>query len=155
MISGLNDKLVGIIHSHPSITIGTCDRALVPSMSRGFGGRVRDDGAVIELVVSRWPGPSALDNMRETGRLAATFTAPETFEAFQVKGRFLGSAECSAEDLALVQAYTATIRRRIEAMDETLVIVETTFSSVQPFLVRMAPEVVFEQTPGQNAGRKL
>jgi hypothetical protein len=155
MISGFDDRLVDIIHAHPSTTLATRDRALVSTMSRGFGTRVIEGGAEIEVVVSRWPGPNALDNMLENGRVAVTFTVPETFASFQVKGRFLSHGACTQADLELVDVYTRTIRRRIEALDESALLAETTFAWFDPFMIRFAPEVVFDQTPGQNAGRRL
>ena len=49
MISGFDDRLIGLIESHPWITVGTCDRALVPTMSRAFGARVIGDGEAVEV----------------------------------------------------------------------------------------------------------
>ncbi len=107
MISGFDDTLIALIEAHPSIIVGTCDRALVPTMSRGFGARVIDRGKALDVLVSRWPGRGTLANIEATGRVATTFTAPETFDAYQIKGRVLEWGECTAEDLQLA----ATTRR--------------------------------------------
>jgi hypothetical protein len=139
MISGFDARLIELIESHPSIIIGTCDPALVPTMSRGFGGRVVDGGAAIRLVVSRWPGPKTLANIAETGRIAVTFTAPETFVSYQIKGRVTDWGDCTPADEALAALCAATIRQRVEALGEP------------PHAVRPT----FLQTPGKNAGQQL
>jgi hypothetical protein len=155
MVSGFDNTLIGIIRSHPSIIVGTCDRALGPAVARGFGARVIDGGEAVEVVVSRWPGPQTEANLEATGRLAVTFTAPETFDSYQIKGRATAWGDCTPADLALVEAYTAVIRRRIAALGEPAEVVDRTFTARSPFRVRFAPEVVFLQTPGRNAGQRL
>jgi hypothetical protein len=155
MVSGFDDRLVALITSHPSIIIGTCDRALVPVMARGFGARVLDGGVAVEVLVSRWPGPQTLANIQDTSRIAVTFTAPETFEAYQVKGQVTGWGDCTPEDTALEVAFTRRIRERIEALGEPAELVRTTFSAQGLFRIRLAPELVFLQTPGKDAGKRL
>lgn len=155
MISGFDDRLFGLIESHPSITVGTCDRALVPTMSRAFGARVIGHGEAVEVLISRWPGARAADNIAATGRIAVTFTAPETFDAFQIKGRVVETADCSEDDLRLAAIYTDVIRDRIRRLDEPEAVVLTTFTARGLYRVRMAPEAVFLQTPGKNAGQRL
>jgi hypothetical protein len=155
MISGFDDRLIALIEAHPSITIGTCDRALVPSMSRGFGARVIDGGTAVEVLISEWPGRKALANIEETGRIAATFTVPETFDAYQIKGRVAETGDCTPADLELAAAYIDTIRRRIIALGEPEALVRVTFSPRGLFRVRIIPEELFLQTPGKRAGERL
>lgn len=155
MISGFDDKLVAMIESHPSIIVGTCDRALVPTMARGFGARVISSGEALEVLVSRWPGRATLANIQASRRIAVTFTAPETFEAFQVKGGVTGWGECTPADLELSSTYAEVIRRRIVNLGEPPEMVPVVFSAQGLFRIHFTPEVVFRQTPGKNAGQRL
>jgi hypothetical protein len=155
MISGFDQRLFDVIESHPSIIVGTCDRACVPAIARSFGARVLENRPCLELLVSRWPGPETLSNLRESGRVAVTFTAPETFEAYQVKGRMTDWGECTPEDLALSETYCQTIRRRIEALREPPALTRVTFSPRGLFRITIEVDSVFVQTPGKNAGQKL
>lgn len=155
MISGFDDKLIELINSHPSIIIGTCDRALVPTMARGFGARVTDGGVAVEVLISRWPGPQTHANIEATGRIAVTFTAPETFEAYQIKGCAAGWGDCTPEDFDLESVFTGVIRERIRRLGEPADLVRVTFTSHGLFRVRVIPEAVFLQTPGKNAGQRL
>lgn len=155
MISGLDDKVVALIVSHPSIIVGTCDRALVPTMARGFGARVIDGGVAVEVLISRWPGPQTLDNLQASGQIAATFTSPETFEAFQIKGRAADWGDPTSADLELAAVYTGVIRERIIRLGEPPDLVRVTFALRGLVRVRMVPEAVFVQTPGKNAGQRL
>jgi hypothetical protein len=155
MISGFDARLIELIESHPSIIVGTCDRALVPTMSRCFGCRVLDGGVAIELVVSRWPGPKTLENIADTGRIAVTFTAPETFVSYQIKGRVTEWGDCTPADKALAATCIATIRQRLEGLGEPPHAVRPIFTPHGLYRITIAPEVVFLQTPGKNAGQQL
>jgi hypothetical protein len=155
MISGFDERLIALIEGHPSITIGTCDRALVPTMSRAFGARVIARGEALDVLLSHWPGPRTRENLAANGRIAMTFTAPETFDAYQVKGRVTDIGDCTAEDLALAQTYTETIRDRIRNLAEPEAVVLSCFTAQGLSRLRVRPEAVFLQTPGRNAGQKL
>jgi hypothetical protein len=155
MISGFNSKLVALIESHPSIIVGTCDLALVPCIARAFGARILQGGPSIELLVSRWPGPQTISNLEKTGRAAVTFTAPETFEAYQVKGRAGVLGDCDASDMDLSATYTSAIRARIMSLNEPPALVKVTFTPRGVFKIRVDAEAVFLQTPGKNAGARL
>jgi hypothetical protein len=155
MISGFDDKLIALIESHPSIIVGTCDRALVPTMSRGFGARVIDGGKAVHVLISRWPGRRTLANIEATRRIATTFTAPETFDAYQIKGRVVDWGECTAEDLELAATYTTVIRERITRLGEPEDMVRVVFAAHGLYRVRIVPEAIFLQTPGKNAGQRI
>ncbi len=155
MISGFDDKLIALIESHPSIIVGTCDRALVPTMSRGFGARVIDGGEALDVLISRWPGSRTLANIEATSRIATTFTSPETFDAYQIKGRSIDWGECTPEDHKLATTYTTQIRERITRLGEPEDLVRVTFSARGLYRVRIAPEAIFLQTPGKNAGQRI
>jgi hypothetical protein len=149
----LDSEVIALIEAHPSIIVGTCDRALNPVMARGFGARVAPDARTLEVIVSRWPGPETLANLEATGQIAVTFTAVETFEAYQIKGRALDWGDCTPEDLALIETFTPVIRRRIMALGEPEVVTRTIFTARGQFRVRILPEAVFVQTPGRQAGQ--
>jgi hypothetical protein len=155
MNSHFDSKLLEIIESHPSIIVGTCDKACVPSISRGFGGRVSSTHPRMEILVSHWPGPECRANLEQTKRIAVTFTSPETFEAYQVKGKVIRIAECDHADLDLLEIYTRTIQARITALGEPLVVARVTFTSRGLFRVSFEVDSVFVQTPGTNAGRQI
>jgi hypothetical protein len=155
MVSGFDDKLIALIRSHPSIIIGTCDRALVPTMSRGFGARVIDGGDALDVLISCWPGLRAKANIEDGGRIAVTFTSPETFESYQIKGRVTELGDCTPADLDLEADFTKVIRERILALHEPPELVRTTFTARGLYRVRVVPEAVFLQTPGRDAGERL
>lgn len=155
MISGFDSKLVELIESHPSIIVGTCDRALVPCIARSYGARVLQGGPGIELLVSHWPGPQTIPNIEQSGRMAVTFTAPETFVSYQVKGRATLLGECDSNDAEFAADYTKTIRARIESLKEPPALVRVTFTSRGLYKLRLDAEAVFLQTPGKNAGARL
>jgi hypothetical protein len=155
MISGFDQKLIDLIEAHPSIIVGTCDRALVPCMARGFGTRVLQGGPNFELLVSHWPGPQTIANLETNNRIAVTFTAPETFQAYQVKGRASFLGDCDEKDIVLSNAYAAAIRARIIALHEPVSLVTVTFTPRGLFKLLIEADALFLQTPGKNAGARL
>ena len=155
MISGFDSKLVALIESHPSTLVGTCDKALVPCIARAFGARVLGGSSGFEMLVSRWPGSQTIGNLELSDRIAVTFTSPETFEAYQVKGRARVLGDCDADDMELSSAYTAAVRARVVALGELPELVKITFSPRGLFKIRVDAETVFLQTPGKNAGARL
>jgi hypothetical protein len=155
MISGFDSKLIGLIESHPSTLVGTSDRALVPCIARAFGTRVLGGGPGLELLVSRWPGPQTIVNLEKNNRIAVTFTSPETFESYQVKGRARVLGDCDASDLELSAVFTTAICARVVALGERPELVTITFSARGLFKLRVETEAVFLQTPGKNAGARL
>lgn len=155
MISGFDDRLIALIEAHPSIIVGTCDRGLLPTMARCFGMRVIDKGKAIEVLVSRWPGPKTLANIESTRRIAVTITAPESFDAYQIKGSVGHWAECGPEDLALAACYTEVISDRIRSLAEPEDVVRSVFRARGLYRVHVLPEAIFVQTPGKNAGQRL
>jgi hypothetical protein len=155
MIPGFDSKVVEMIASHPSIIVGTCDKACVPCIARAFGARIIPGAASVEVLVSQWPGANTLSNIQHTGRAAVTFTSPETFEAYQIKGWATPSGDCTPEDHELSRVFTETIRKRIAALGEPPELVRVTFTSRGLFRIRVDADSVFVQTPGKNAGSRL
>jgi hypothetical protein len=155
MIAEFDRKVIEMIGSHPSIIVGTCDRACVPGIARAFGARIIPGRASIDVFVSGWPGPNTLANIQQNNRVAVTFTSPETFEAYQIKGRAVAWGECTAEDHDLSRVFTETIRQRIAALHEPPELVRVTFTARGLFRITVDAESVFVQNPGKNAGQKL
>ncbi|MBL9054363.1 MAG: hypothetical protein JNN02_11600, partial [Tabrizicola sp.] len=96
-----------------------------------------------------------LANLQASGQIAVTFTSPETFEAYQIKGRATDWGDPTSADLELAAVFTGVIRDRIMRLGEPPGLVRVGFSSHGLFRVRMVPEAVFVQTPGKNAGQRL
>jgi hypothetical protein len=155
MISGFDSRVMEMIESHPSIIVGTCDKACVPCIARAFGARLVPGTASIDVLVSEWPGDNTLSNIQGTGRVAVTFTSPETFEAYQIKGRATSWGECTPADLELSRVFTEKIRKRIASLGEPPELVRVTFTSRGLFRIRVDADSVYLQTPGKNAGQRL
>jgi hypothetical protein len=155
MIPGFDSKVVEMIQSHPSIIVGTCDKACLPCIARAFGARIVPGRAGVEVLVSEWPGRETRSNIQETGRAALTFTSPETFEAYQIKGRVVALGECTPEDFELSRVFTETIRKRIAALGEPPELVRVTFTSRGLFRITVDAESIYVQTPGKLAGSRL
>jgi hypothetical protein len=155
MDSGLNKKMVDMINAHPLIIIGTCDRALVPATSRGFGVRLNAERTAMDVLVTRWPSPQTRTNIELTGRVAVTFTDPETYVSYQIKGKGASCLEVNPDDLGLADAYCKAIGSRLIAIGAPANVVGLIYMAKNIFRVTCTIESLFLQTPGKDAGRKL
>ena len=138
-----------------SILVATSDRTNTPYLVRAAGCQVSPDRGEVTLLV---PGADPfLDAVRETGRIAVTFTQPSTHRTYQIKGegaRILGKRDTDEE---LTRAYTRAFAADLgplgysQAFVESLVWIAPTELTPLSF----APSAVFLQTPGPRAGELL
>lgn len=151
----IDDNLANLIHAHPLIIIGSCDRALVPAATRGFGARVLREGTAMEVLVTRWPSLQSISNIEQTRRIAVTFTQPENFISYQFKGRVTSCTAPDTDDKRLSADYCETIGRRLIAIGLPAGIAGLVFLGSDVMRVSLEITEAFHQTPGKNAGARL
>jgi hypothetical protein len=151
----IDSKLAEMIHAHPLIIVGSCDRALVPSTGRGFGARIGSDGKTMEVLVARLPAPQTLANFEQTKRIAVTFTQPEDFVSYQLKGHVISCVAPDDKDKQLATTYCETIARRLNAVGAPANVAGLIFLGSDVMRVSFDVIEAFVQTPGKNAGTRL
>ncbi len=142
------------------MVVGTRDSAFVPEAVRAWGPCVGRDRRSVSFCVALATSGRTLNNLRDNGRLAATFALPTNYKTIQLKGRFVGTARPNRQDLAAVERHRNAFLASTERIGvprrftEGLWQRELTESAVM-VKIRFLIDQAFDQTPGPDAGSPL
>ncbi|WP_298235432.1 hypothetical protein [uncultured Azohydromonas sp.] len=151
----LGDATVAFIEREVAIDLGACDAQQRPSTCRGFACRVAPDRQRLTLYVRRPEALPLLQDVVAHDQLAVVFCLPETEVSIQVKGRHVGIAAASAEEVAHVREYCARFVDGIARLGYERAFAEAymAIDPAQMVALSFTVEAVFDQTPGPQAGR--
>jgi hypothetical protein len=153
-------ELKAFLESGVSVVVGTRDSVLVPEITRAWGPRVGRDGRSVSLCIALATSRRTLNNLRNNGRLAATFALPTNYKTIQLKGSCVETARPNRQDLAAVERHRNSFLASTEKIGvpsrfiEGLWQKELTESPVM-VKIRFVAEQAFDQTPGPDAGSLL
>jgi len=156
----INEEMKAFVESGVSVVVGTRDVMLVPEIVRAWGPVVSTDRRSVGLCVGQAAGARTLDNLSTIGQISVVFTLPTNLQSVQMKGTWIETADADADDLAAVDRH----REAFAALNERIGMprrgVETFWKrelETSPVLIklRFAPEQIFNQTPGPDAGSRL
>ncbi|AUN93467.1 pyridoxamine 5'-phosphate oxidase family protein [Pseudazoarcus pumilus] len=153
----IDDELARFIGGEVSISVGSCDAARLPNLTRGFGCRVCDGHERIRIFVSRAQSRAVLADLATNRRIAVVFTLPATHRTVQFKGTDARVLSLADGDLECVRRYREgfvahlaalgfgadTVAHMVGCPDDELAAIEFT------------PDAAFTQTPGPRAGQPL
>ncbi|PZQ50378.1 MAG: hypothetical protein DI556_07425 [Rhodovulum sulfidophilum] len=148
----VSEDLAGFIEGPILMTIGTRDAANRPMISRGTGGRAWDDRAGVTVAISDWLWPECVANLRDNGMIAITFVRPDTYEAFQVKGRAEPRPPTADERLRAAD-YIRRATVMLRGLEIPPALIATWLTDRDIVMADLTVDRVFEQTPGPRAGR--
>ena len=150
----LSAETKDFLESGCALIIATVSCTGEPFAVRGWGLEVLDESGRVRLLVPA-AAPQALDDLRDTGRIAITATNVPTLHSIQVKGRFVRSEPANEHDQ----------RKAAQYCDSFFTDIERTDGQPRRLLERMVPddyvaceieiEEFFDQTPGPGAGASL
>ena len=136
-----------------AIVVATSDDSLRPETTRGWGMRVLGDGKTVAVSIDRARSQKLLENLRHNERIAIACVRPD-YDARQLKGHCLQVGEPSEADSLAVERhrrfYMAT-GREYNLPDDAV----RSHWSDDVVTLRCHIEEVFDQSPGQGAGRAL
>jgi hypothetical protein len=146
--------LKAFLESGVAVLVSTGDAERRPSVTYGWGPRVRDDGRTIDVFLDAPRARQTLENARANGRMAMTVAGPVSYRSVQLKGEFADTGAPTSDDAAWVA-------RHREAF-----VVETSLVGDPPDKIRamwmddivrvsFVVERAFDQTPGPGAGKPL
>ncbi len=136
------------------MTLATRDARNWPMIARGSGGRVANSATgapVVEVAVSAHLWPETVANLRDNGRLAATFVDPASYRAYQLKG-LVALRAVEPADHARAEAYVARTVSVLTDLGVAPHAIRYWLTARDVVIAAMTVERVFEQTPGPRAG---
>lgn len=148
----IDDELATYLRPGPySLIVAVCDASLAPEAVRAWGARLLEDGRTIDVCVGREPARRLVAALGEHKAMALSVANVTTYQALQLKGTCL---EIGVAD----EADRARVRTHGEAFVAGVMRVGISEQAARGLLVtdvirlRFAPYVLFDQTPGPDAG---
>jgi hypothetical protein len=129
--------------------------------SHGRGAsRFPKDRKSISLCAPLATSRKTLDNLANNGQMTVCCSLPTSYKTVQLKGRGIQKADPSRADLASVERHREAFGRMNERIGFSRQRSETFWrgeleSSPALVKLRFAPEQIFDQTPGPDAGSPL
>ncbi len=146
-------ELAAFLTSGNSVVVATRNAALVPHATRGSGLRVLPPDR-LEVFLPRATSERSLADLRDNGAIAVCTSSPVDFRTYQLKGRYLGVSECSAEDLLLCERQWRAFAERVVPFGVPRARVRNLWL-FDCLKVEVQVAEVFAQTPGPGAGARL
>lgn len=148
------EDLVPFIESGVSILVGTRDAQSRPYAMRAVGVKVHDGRRTLTVYVPDGPGARALANLRDTQRIALTFTRPLDHRSIQVKGEVTAMRAAAGDERAFLESYLEAWGEHVElvGLPRALGSRLTYWPSTA---VDVSIDAIFQQTPGPSAGARL
>lgn len=132
-------------------TLATRDVENRPMIARGSGGRIPTAPHRVEIAISAWLWPETIANLRDNGALATTFVDPESYRAFQLKGRATLRA-ADADDCSRAGAYVVQVGQRLADLGVERSAIGFWLTARDIVIATLEVDRIFEQTPGPRAG---
>ena len=153
----LPDEIAAFIQSGLSITVGGRDDRLIPSIAKGVGCRVEDQGRQVTVLVFVEAAESLMRDIARNRHVAVVFTRPSTNRTVQLKGHDALPVPAGPAEAALVRRHLALFADDLRLLGWDPVYVNTLFLHdwSQLMAIRFTPHGAFAQTPGPNAGTRL
>jgi hypothetical protein len=150
----LPGDLVEFFESGVSILVGTRDAGLRPSCARAMGAAVHESKRTVTIHLPEAVSARTVENLRDNGRIAVTFSRPLTHYSIQIKGTCTGVRPSGDDDRAVQQRYRAAYFEQLHAVG-----LPRAVSGRIVFWPSIAIDLevhgIFVQTPGPTAGRRL
>jgi hypothetical protein len=145
------------IQTGVSISLAACGPDRPPSMSRGLGCKVFDDGRRVGVFLKRSQSADLLANIRDTGKVANVFSLPSNHRTLQLKGVDARVMPFDPADGSIIDAHVDDFVRELLALGLSESVVRLLFTYAPDDLVTVvySPCAAFSQTPGPKAGEPL
>ncbi|MDB4935194.1 MAG: hypothetical protein JWP87_2166 [Labilithrix sp.] len=152
--AAISDDLATFLESGISVVVGSRDAQRRPAAMRAAGAVVSADRRSVTVFLPDQNAARTLDNLRDNGRIAVTFSRPSDHRSIQVKGSCVELRPATEDERARRETYVAAF---VDELATVGMARENTgrLTSWPSVAVRVEVEEVFDQTPGPAAGQKL
>lgn len=147
----LDDKLLEFFRRPLMCIIAGADTAGRPSAGRGVGFDVLQDRETVDVIFSAWQWPRLEADIRQTGRMAATFVSPSDYVSFQLKGA-AAMQDTGMLDLDRADRFITAATDELESLGVSRRLIAPWLTARQARVARLAISEIYVQTPGPLAG---
>jgi hypothetical protein len=153
----LDANLRAFVTGPVAINLSSRNRALLPSIARGYGCKVADDGRRITVFVSVPSAAPVLQDLRAGAPVAVVFCRPNSHATLQFKSAGARILPLVAGDRDIMHAYAAAFYAEIVAVGyhDAFTAGLVAPAKDDAVAVEFVPSAVFDQTPGPEAGKPL
>ncbi|MGH9681231.1 MAG: hypothetical protein ACRD4Y_14895 [Candidatus Acidiferrales bacterium] len=153
-------ELKAFLESGVSVVVGTRDAGLIPEVTRAWGLLVSKDRKSVSLCAPLATSAKTLNNLAANGQMTICCSLPTSYKTVQLKGQWIERADPSRADLAAVKRHREAFGRLNESIGISRQRTETFWRrelETSSALVKLcfAPDQIFDQTPGPDAGSRL
>jgi predicted pyridoxine 5'-phosphate oxidase superfamily flavin-nucleotide-binding protein len=148
----ITEKLKTYIQSGNGMVMGTRDASMKPEFQRVLGARVVDDNHIRIFFDNKTAG-RIFQNL-EDNQMVTVVMCSATFESYQFKGKSIRWAECTEEELNIMEEYFKDFS---ESMKEYGLGEDFVYKYPHTQMMTLLMEVtdIFEQTPKIGTGQKV
>lgn len=147
----LDDTLLAFLKRPLMCIIAGADAAGRPSAGRGIGFHVLEDRQTIDVMFSGWQWPRLEADIRQTGRIAATFVSPSDYVTFQLKGG-ASLRETQTQDLDHAARFIGAATDELASLGVPRHIITPWLTAREARVTRLVVSEIYIQTPGPLAG---
>ncbi len=157
MAADIPADLLAMMARGVSVIVGSRDAALRPSIMRGVGSRVEQDGRDITVYLSRPQSRQLVQDLASTGHIAVVFSEPSTHRTLQLKASRVEMRNADEGDLPVLERYLRSMEHEVQKVGfgPPLTRAMLAHRLEDVVAVRFTPEQAFDQTPGPRAGATL
>ncbi len=150
----LSEEIAAFLAGPVLMTVGTRDALNRPMIARGSGGRAWEDRGGVSLALSAWLWPETVANLADNGMISVTFVRPDTYEAYQLKGRARLRPPEAREAVAAAE-YVSAATSMLNRLEVPLTLIACWLTDRDLVIADFTVDRIFEQTPGPRAGQVI
>jgi hypothetical protein len=153
----LDQDQVAFLLGPVSISLASHDAAGVPSLARAFGCRVAADRRGVVVFVPTRTAESLLRDLAAGAPIAVVFSRPKTHETLQLKAPAARLEPLRPTDRQRMHASGSALAAELIALGYSAAFSNALVapSREDAEAVAFSPTLLFDQTPGPRAGRRL
>lgn len=150
----ISDDLFAFLTGGKSLSVGTCDKDLVPECARAVALQCAADRKSVSVFLPEIVCGRTLENLRANGMIAIGVSHPPDHRSLQLKGTLRKLSLASDADYVFIARYLHELGASLDLVGLPANVIERL--NYRPCLrADVIVEAIFLQTPGPDAGRAL
>lgn len=151
----IDAELTALLREPVMMVFAAKSAAGLPALGRALGARPAPDSGTLDIFIPAAQWGEALSGLAPGSPLAFTFTRPNDYRTFQLKGELVSIAPADAQDIAAADRYVTQVSQTLATLGVQPQQMAHWLGRGDLMTLRLAPTMAFSQTPGPHAGERL